>query len=444
MAVSAQRPSANINQCRNGSSSSPTGCVTVGGATGWVTGNAGSSNSHWAENQFLAYRALISNMQIGSTGNTITLGYDILKSGRHAIDYLGTYNATETTNNPCVGVSGGFCVAASPSSSYTVPVDTETVVNPSIINPNSGMQLIQVPGEFTMWGGTITNVAYQPYGGGDERRITVTFTANVSNPVLAWGGHVGWVGDWGVGNSAGGISGSPYHMRLIDINGSGGNMDLSLSADAVIASGAVYIVKSVTSLSVDFPNESPQAFTFTATPNFGPTTFQLIDDDAGPGVDTQVGQTITSFGPTNSITVSEPAANMPVGWTLSDVNCVESGAQDSTKSPSLGPATIIVQPNEVVICTFYNTQLAPSAAGVEIRGRVMNQAGWPVSNVRVTLAGDDGTVRTALTNMFGYYVIDDVEVGRGYVLSAHSKLYNFPSRFLFLSDDLTEVNIIAQ
>jgi len=46
--------SASLEQCRNGSAASPAGCTAVGGATGWVTGNAGSSNSHWAETQFIA------------------------------------------------------------------------------------------------------------------------------------------------------------------------------------------------------------------------------------------------------------------------------------------------------------------------------------------------------------------------------------------------------
>ncbi|MCV4770583.1 hypothetical protein OFC10_31560, partial [Escherichia coli] len=85
--------------------------------------------------------------------------------------------------------------------------------------------IVQTPGVFSLWGGTITGVTYEPYGNGDERRITVTFTSTVANPVLAWGGHIAWGGDWGIGNSAGGINGSPYHMRLISFDGSGGNQD---------------------------------------------------------------------------------------------------------------------------------------------------------------------------------------------------------------------------
>ena len=66
-------------------------------------------------------------------------------------------------------------------------------------------------------------------------RVTVTFTAANSTVVMAWGGHIARALDWGQGNSAGGISGSPYHTRLIALNGSGGNQDGSLSAAAVEA-----------------------------------------------------------------------------------------------------------------------------------------------------------------------------------------------------------------
>ncbi|MES2088834.1 MAG: hypothetical protein V4532_02440, partial [Pseudomonadota bacterium] len=39
------------------------------------------------------------------------------------------------------------------------------------------------------------------------------------------------------------ISGSPYHMRLVDLDGSGGNQDRSLSADAVTFPGSITIIK---------------------------------------------------------------------------------------------------------------------------------------------------------------------------------------------------------
>ena len=71
--------------------------------------------------------------------------------------------------------------------------------------------------------------------------------------MLAWGGHIATRQDWGAGNSAVAISGSPYHTRLIDLDGSGGNQDRSLSADAVIFPGSITIIKNTTGGDATFP-----------------------------------------------------------------------------------------------------------------------------------------------------------------------------------------------
>jgi hypothetical protein len=79
-------------------------------------------------------------------------------------------------------------------------------------------------------------------------RLKITFSTNftagqIKTVVLAWGGHIASRGDWGfdgggVPDSAGGISGSPYHTRFIELCPAGqacggGNQDRSLSAAAV-------------------------------------------------------------------------------------------------------------------------------------------------------------------------------------------------------------------
>src|SRR4029079_16418269 len=113
---------------------------------------------------------------------------------------------------------------------------------------------------------------FSPAGfiGDTSASITITFTASVANPVLAWGGHMATRADWGATNAATAIPGSPYHMRLLDLDGSGGNQDRSLSADAVIFPGSITIVKDAV------PNDS-QVFSFTAGP--APlANFTLFDD----------------------------------------------------------------------------------------------------------------------------------------------------------------------
>src|SRR5204862_5438386 len=106
-----------------------------------------------------------------------------------------------------------------------------------------------IAGKFRLYGGTITQVSPYTYADGPgfagdkSARITITFTASRDNPVLAWGGHIGARVDWGLTESAVSISGSPYHTRLIELDGAGGNQDRSLSAAAVIFPGRITIIK---------------------------------------------------------------------------------------------------------------------------------------------------------------------------------------------------------
>src|SRR5258708_17431698 len=65
--------------------------------------------------------------------------------------------------------------------------------------------------------------------------VCIDFLANNSSVVIAWGGHIGSKQDWGIGNSASSISGSPYHTRIIELDGSGGNQDRALAAAAVVS-----------------------------------------------------------------------------------------------------------------------------------------------------------------------------------------------------------------
>jgi len=454
-------PSASLEQCRNGGTAPGVDCT----GSAWVTGNAGASNSHWQEQDFLPYRMLFDNLVTGADAApgthvyTVIIGYDIKHSGAHAIDYLGTYNSTNAGANPCSGVTGctGWAVSTKGITADTAFVTNQ--VNPNLNGSCPGAACIaQVLGQqFTMWGGTLRSFAYTAADGPItasqvERQVTLTFTAQVANPVLAWSGHVGWAGDWGPGQSAGSLSGSPYHMRLIDLDGSGGNQDRSLSADAIAPSAAVLIRKEV--ITPDGTNTAITTFNFDATANFGPTAFTLKDLNSGvnsPGTP-QGSQSITSFGAANTITVHElksPGGTIgaPSGWTLSDINCVESGTQNSTKSgDSLTAATIIVEAFEVVTCTFRNTQSVVTAAPASISGRVTSADGIGLRNVSVTLTdANSGEVRIARTNMFGYYGFIDVQTADLYRITVSSKTYTFdnPTRWFTLTDDLADQDFIS-
>ena len=201
--------SADIDQCRNGTSGTD---QCTGG--NWVNGNLGSSNSSYVESEFVPYRMRITGVAgDGTTVNTLIIEYDTTQSGKHALDYIGTYNANETNADPC---DYAGCPFGGPST-FPIPIDPMVTNGPNGV-PGGGDDITQIPGNFTIWGGTITNVTLGTftgtYAGSSMRQIVITFTSTVTNPVLSWGGHISTRIDWGIGFSAIDIAGSPYHMRL--------------------------------------------------------------------------------------------------------------------------------------------------------------------------------------------------------------------------------------
>ncbi|HEY3163726.1 MAG TPA: hypothetical protein VGJ71_05165 [Candidatus Limnocylindrales bacterium] len=338
--AAAGNPSATLDQCANGSATSPdtTPCQTT--ASEWVNGNLGASKAHYNEGDSVPYRFTFSNLA-SAAGNShaVTLEWDTTKSDKHALDYITTWNRTVTTSNPCIGVSG--CSLA--------VFDTESIpADPQV----TGAGVTPVAGNFTLFGGTITNVSAYTYANGagftgdKSARITVTFAASVANPVLAWGGHIATRLNWGLTNSAVSIPGSPYHMRLIDLDGSGGNQDRSLSADAVTFPGSITIIKDAS------PND-PQDFAFTTTGGLTPATFSLDDDSSGTLPNTQVYSDIQNF---TTYTATETTV---AGWAVSfAAPCAVTSPNGGSSSASAATATVTItmKEGENYTCTFTNTR----------------------------------------------------------------------------------------
>jgi uncharacterized repeat protein (TIGR01451 family) len=225
MLAKAANPAANIDQCRNGQISAPVQCAN----DAWVNGNLGEQNSHYREGDSVPFRATLTDLN-ASVGNTHTLviQYDTLQSGTHAYDYLTSYFRTETTADPTTGLTGltqGNC--------FPIPVDLLI----DFANPGS----TQASGCISIWNGTITNITYGLMDSPDQRSVIVTFTATNPTVLIAWGGHIASQIDWGAGNSASAISGSPYHMRLLTLDDTQlGNQDRSLKASGILPIPAVF------------------------------------------------------------------------------------------------------------------------------------------------------------------------------------------------------------
>ncbi|HEX8265989.1 MAG TPA: S8 family serine peptidase [Pyrinomonadaceae bacterium] len=104
---------------------------------------------------------------------------------------------------------------------------------------------------------------------------------------------------------------------------------------------------------------------------------------------------------------------------------------------------------EVAGRTFTITQSStfPTAARVEIGGRVLTETGRGIANVRLELGGAGlSEPKFARTNQFGYYRFADVEVGQFYIISADSKRYSFEpaTQVINLLENVEQMNFKAR
>lgn len=282
---------ANIDQIRNSNFYSTNTSDPL-----WVNGNAGASNSHYTEGMSIAYRALLTGLTAGKT-YSIVIGYDTKHSDAMALDYLthfqrlephGPFGHAAEVINPLRMESGsneynmavftGPFTAPFPVPDPLPPGYWNNADNGSHLEGDDGTPVDDMPKNsfnalnssasepndnvMTIWNGSIIVMNYTlqqslvTSTSSSSTNLRIKFTANDDSVLFAWGGHIASRLDWGsvngVPRSAGGISGSPYHMRLEQLfvfNSAPvgnkicnkdscevglGNQDRSLSAAAVV------------------------------------------------------------------------------------------------------------------------------------------------------------------------------------------------------------------
>ena len=239
----------NLDQVRNGRGSAPEN------PAGWVNGNAGASNAHFVEGWSIPYRVSITDLAIGT--HSLDIEWDIKHSGTNAIDFVTNYNLIDF---PATSHLFGFGHApetinplteAGPWASGTSTVIPAPSLPAGAVTTYRNLVMASTTpdgpaNKFSIWNGNITNMILLSEGNlaanQSATRMRIIFTNTAPDVVIAWGGHIAkGEGVWGAGSSAGAISGSPYHTRLIswDPDGDGnnqtsiGNQDRSLSAAAV-------------------------------------------------------------------------------------------------------------------------------------------------------------------------------------------------------------------
>ena len=368
------KPSVSLEQCAN----LTTTCDSDANAAQWQNGNLNEQNSEYAEGDSVPYRALFTGLTVGQTYMT-TIEWESTKTFHHAIDYLTTFNRTELTAMACAGVSCGgtnnsVSIPLDPNVSAegvaqigsqvmrgygaSFPADGAVITNTGNLCGTSSCTITKNPSSYVLSG---------PYTDSSQTRFNVYFTATHTTAVLAWGGHIASRLDWGSGNSASAIEGSPYHMYVTDFacsnveNCSTGKMDRSLSSQAVVFPASITITKQAVP-------EGASSFPFSASPT-PLENFSLVDD--GTVANTKVFSGISRF------TEYHIQENLPTGttWQLNNVNCSVASANGGTWNRDGSIANVTVAEGEDWTCTFSNGPIPNPGLGLDKTANVSTYNG---------------------------------------------------------------------
>lgn len=147
-------------------------------------------------------------------------------------------------------------------------------------------------------------------------------------------------------------------------------------------------------------------------------------------------------------------ANLFFGYLDSDVSGIEAnyGAYRISGGIASGLTSIVNTfsntvnaPNVTGFSDWTLAELIPTAANASVGGRVITAAGNGIGKTVVTLTDQSGNARTLLTNTFGYYRFDEVEVGQTYVVAAQNKRFQFasPTKIISVRSDVTDADFVS-
>jgi hypothetical protein len=186
-------------------------------------------------------------------------------------------------------------------------------------------------------------------------------------------------------------------------------------------------------------------------------TYDIIDIDTGSNDAVSPVALQYRVGSTGLFT------NLPAGYIADATDGPNLGGRTTTKSVTL-PAAASNQPQvqiRIITTNAANSSggstpdewigvnnvvvgsLAPSAAPVEVTGRVLTDLGRSIQGAYVSAYDDSGNRQTAVTNSFGYYRFSNLMAGRSYILSVQTRLYRFDPLFITPTDNLSGVNFVS-
>jgi hypothetical protein len=208
----------------------------------WQNGNLNGNNSRYPEGGVVPFRLAIEGLSTGP--HEVTIDYDFTAGGHKAYDFLATWNYTNAGGaicSPSGGAISSMCPSMGAPSTSTFPSDSFVTDGLSVL---SAQIYSGAPRKLTLWGGSITSISTPLHSGSASGNssvsIRVRFTTTGSAVLLAWGGHLAQSSFWNV--QAGGqrdgaslVSGAPWHVRTLGLDGSGAkNQDRSIQPSAIV------------------------------------------------------------------------------------------------------------------------------------------------------------------------------------------------------------------
>ena len=238
----------------------------------FARGNSNATKSHYSEGNSVPYRIEIDDL-LPNTRYRVLISFDVKKSGKYALDYITGFQNLQSNIgdnpefvNPLRGTSlesvSGLVISTiaipapvfsnssvfnTKASQRFTTLKTPAAFNPETTSPVSTLSAqVRDKGNIALWNGTLNSIAYVGTVNMSPQDVTASFEVvftkanNTRKVVLAWGGHIASLQDWGQGSSASAIPGSPYHMFIQTVRRASdnslvcnGNMDCQLTADAV-------------------------------------------------------------------------------------------------------------------------------------------------------------------------------------------------------------------
>jgi hypothetical protein len=209
-------------------------------APAWQNGNLNGNNTRYPEGGIVPFRLAIEGLSAGS--HTIRIQYDFTAGGHKAYDFLATYSGWVSPKMCGGGGSvSSLCPSLPGSNSGAFPSDGFSTDGLSVRDAEA---YSGVSRRLTIWGGTIASITGPTHAGSTAGNSTAEFAVRFSSVgsavLLAWGGHLAQSRFWnmaagGPRDGAGEVSGAPWHMRTLQLDGSGNkNQDRSIQPSAIV------------------------------------------------------------------------------------------------------------------------------------------------------------------------------------------------------------------